>query len=210
MSGLTAYEARRRAGDTAVETGGELWGHTRVLPTGERLHYIELATVSVFAKRTPSSIADYAEEYRVKRAFMGKMRPELCLLGDFHTHPYDNLTKVKQEEGWRSSPNDRDFWRGADEHWASSANHPVFLVLALCPIQRVRGSEESVFYNNIRRFDVANYRFWLNAVVGKIMKSGKRGVTRSTNSSVVLDPLPLNLATLRGERLHDADPIQQG
>lgn len=207
MSGLTAYEAKRRTGATYVETGGELWGHSRRLSSGDRLHFVELASVSVFAKRKPDSIEDHQEEFRVKRALMGRMRPELSLIGDFHSHPYKNLSEVKANTGWGHSPEDKAYWHGADEHWSSSGGRPLFLVLAMCPLGRVRGSAQRNFYNNIVTFDVANFRFWLTAIVGR-EREGKRSLTSTTNSSVVLEPLPLCLTTAAGERLEHSDPFR--
>ena len=111
MSGVAAYEAERRRreanGDAElaelyVETGGHLWGYSNPHPV-LTLHYVEHVSVSVFATREKDSIVEHDEEVGIKRQLMGLLRPELRMLGDFHTHPYKTLRAAKAAKGWEPS-----------------------------------------------------------------------------------------------------------
>lgn len=210
MSGLAAYEGRRRAGKTYVETCGQLWGLTKPLPGRRRLFYVEHATTGALSKRHPDWVIPHAGEVSVKRAVMERLRPELTLLGEFHTHPYDSLDEVKRNEGWeysRGEVSDQTAWTaeggGRDLYWEATSGHPLFLVLTVCELKRVRPHQQRRFYNNILEFGVGNFRFWLHGVVGREVK-GQRRLSRNTNSSVLMEPLPLPLITSSGERLESA------
>ncbi|OXE36028.1 MAG: hypothetical protein CGW95_10205 [Phenylobacterium zucineum] len=208
MSGLTAYERRHTKKEGSyVETGGELWGYVRRLPSGERLYYVEQATVSVFARRDHESIAHSPDETAIKRKVMQRLRPELTLLGDFHTHPYDDLPDVKSAAGWGYSPGDVEYWKGDDQVWEDTGNRPLFLILALCPLKRqIREAQQENFYVNILRFEIGHFRLWLHGVAGHVT-NGQRRLSTTTHSTVHMDPLPLNLRNQPGSRLEERPPV---
>ena len=97
-------------------------------------------------------------------------------LGDFHTHPYDSIEDVTDIKGWEFSDEDRNWWppRDGDEEigiWRILGDQmPLWLVVAVAPLQRVFGKVGAVPVqnkNNVWQFDLGELRFWLNAELGK-------------------------------------------
>lgn len=163
------------------------------------------ASVSVFAERTPISIADHDEELTVKRQAMSYMRPELALLGDYHSHPWRTREEVERGTLFEYSQDDARFWRKADPYWTCTDYRPLFLVMTVCRLQRVHDSRPRPLRSNVLQFDVGEFRFWLNAIVGR-MDGKKRVLSPNVRSSVYIDELPLSLGGVSGGRLHDYDP----
>lgn len=212
MSGVTAYEARLRRVEKKrsvgsheelyVETGAHLWGYSN--PFGSAtLHYVEHVSVSAFAKRKKDEIREHAEEVGIKRQVMRLLRPELRLLGDFHSHPYKNLRAVSAAEGWLPSPGDKQFWRDEEHLWLSSGQCPVNLILAICHDRKPPQRPEPISSNTFR-FGLGEFRLWLTAIVGERRGNGL-SLLRST--SVGLYPLPFECMTTSGDSIRDFDPV---
>ncbi|CAK0753904.1 hypothetical protein CCP1ISM_5370001 [Azospirillaceae bacterium] len=134
---------------------------------------------------------------------MEKLQPQLTLIGNFHTHPYSSLEEVNKVSGWDFSPGDENFMGSVDEFWNSSGNMPVMVVLTICRIQRVHeyyGAK--LVRNNLWEFNIGQFRFWINVIVGYINNEGKRSNTGNTRSNVYLD-LDSKFYNLSGARLPD-------
>ena len=216
LSGVTAYEAERRRmenegegepeGELYVETGGHLWGYSNPHPALS-FHYIEHVSISVFATRKSDSIAEHAEEVGVKRQLMSILRPELRLLGDFHTHPYSTLKEAKEAPGWEPSPQDRHYWlHHSDDVWEASGGRPINLILAICPDRKAPQSPRPISGNTCQ-FGLGEFRFWLTAIVGEEDDEGRR-LTRNRSASVALWPLSLESITGPGDSIREFDPVQ--
>lgn len=202
MSGLEAFQAKDLAKKkSSVETLGHLWGYRRTRDD-TLIHVVEHVSVSVLAERRSASVSNEPEIARLKSAVVEYMRPELCFLGDFHTHPYGSLTEVQTNKGWQYSDMDDNCLMSDNVTWRLSNHSPLMIVLAICPMQRVHIAEPFHQQANVFCFDIAQYRMWLAAYVGMSDDDG-RCITPRTRANVGIAPLTSELWHLAGERLTD-------
>lgn len=201
MAAFEAYEARRRAQKTPIETYGHLWGHRRIDGDVKRVRVSQVST-SVLALRKPDQVTPNPYTLGIKNEVMSRLAPDLCYLGDYHTHPYVDRNEVLSCDGWKFSPEDFSSFVADDESWENSGAMPIMLVATVCPLKRVHTSwpcwEQG--RQNVLRFDVADFRVWINAAAGYLDKDGSRRITGNERSSVSLRSLPLELFTETGDR----------
>ena len=179
------YGNRRKQKNTAVETLGYVWGY-RKKEGGVTIFYLDRTSVSISAEREYHSVTPNLDAAMLKNEVMMRWSPHLTMLGDFHSHPYSNLTEVAAEAGYNFSPEDMRELKLNDFIWEQSGDNPVILVIAVCRLGRVRDSVQDNFRNNIARFAIGDFQFWLNAAVGYVDGEDKRCVTGNTNSDVHL------------------------
>jgi hypothetical protein len=210
LNAIGAYEAKVRNGASAVETTGQFWGYVNGPHRGVRVAYIDHLSPNVFADREPDQVLEDFDEVAVKAEAMNILRPELTLLGNFHTHPYRTVSEVKsagETGGWHASPDDRRVWK--DEHrnvfWRAAHDDPIFLILTLC--RSARGpSVQRHLQHNMLNFQVAEFQLWLTAYAGYEL-DGVRRISRQDSASVALDLLPIKGAALEiPSRLNDWSP----
>ena len=107
--------------------------------------------------------------------------PHLCLIGDFHTHPYDNYSQAKRDRGWEFSRADRESLEENDFCGNLWSDCRVSLVLTIAKLKRVREEQridpDPAFgeLKNVLYWQMDNYRFWLSGYAAdKVNKdSGK-------------------------------------
>lgn len=90
---LEAYEIshgnNQASSHVPVETYGNLWGYETSSTRGERILHVSMADVETSADRTQGSVQPKDESFELKQGLIGRFKPELEYLGDFHSHPYD-------------------------------------------------------------------------------------------------------------------------
>ena len=74
--------------------------------------------------------------------------------------------------------------------WECGDNNPIMLVQAVCRLGRARAGA-GWKRRNIFSFDVAEFRFWLNIVVGFIDEKGRRRHAGNVTKAMQIEPLPL-------------------
>ena len=179
------YGNLRKQKNSAVETLGYVWGY-RKRENGTSIFYLDRTSVSISAERQYHSVTPNLDAAKLKNEVMMRWSPHLTLMGDFHSHPYRNLTEVNSESGFNFSPEDLKELKTNDFVWEQSGDNPVILVITVCRLGRVRDSVQDNFRNNTARFAVGDFQFWLNAAVGYLDGEEKRCVTGNTNSDVHL------------------------
>ncbi len=97
---------------------------------------------------------------------------------------------MKLDAGFEFSNIDFDDFLDQDLFWESSDNNPVMLVQTICPLGRRTGQKSGWQRRNVFYFDMDDYRFWINAVVGYLDAEGNRSHTGNRTRLVMIEPLP--------------------
>lgn len=175
-SAIEAYEithpsSKKGSPDERLETFGLLWGYFTPETKNKRSKIIATtATIETSALRHTDWVAPDFESIRMKKEFIGQYWPNLELVGTFHSHPYDSLTDVNVNKGWRASTgrsSDETFWPHFHEEIAPEHEELAHLVIAITKLEkngranptRLPNSESSKGY-----VMSAGYRkFWIRA-----------------------------------------------
>ena len=182
----------------SVEIYGLLWGSRRRDTDRNHIIFIDKFSVSLSARGTHKSVTPNPKAIELQGAVIERWSPHLMLLGDFHTHPCDNLAEADRLKGWNFSQNDETSFRGDDQLWKLSHPHPPMMaVMAIAKVERVYRSAGEWLDNNRWMFNVGEYRFWLSVCVGKGKSKEKRSISTS-DVYLDLDPRFVNES---GDRL---------
>ncbi len=192
----------RRSGAAHLETLGYVWGFGRIEDELTVL-YVTKLSMSLSARRTNNSVTPNLRAALLKNEVIRRWSPQLSLLGDFHTHPYEDLSQVQGCNGFEFSTADYASFAKDDLVWNESGNSPLMLAMTICKLNRVHtsiGGEQ--IRGNVWRFDVGEYRLWLNAAVGELDAQGNRVATGNKYSKVDLD-LNSRFFNISGDRIID-------
>ncbi|MCV3765146.1 hypothetical protein [Rhizobium sp. TRM95796] len=203
LAALEAYvlgDQRNKKNKEKIETLGYIWGFRRI--EGETVNlYLDRMSLSLSARRTNGSVTPHEHAAELKHNLIERWSPHLLLLGDFHTHPFDDLTEVKSNSGWDFSQADLDYLDGDEFLWEKSDQTPVNLVMTVCRLGRVRETFSAEMCDqNLWQFDAGEFRFWLNVNVGFVNRDGDRRQTFKDKSGVFLD-LNTRFYNMPGDRI---------
>jgi hypothetical protein len=170
-----------------IETMGLLWGTQKSASdasNGRKVIFIESAVQSLSAQRSEGSVLLHEDAPHLMDSVLGRWAPQKQLLGHFHSHPYRNITEVKDCNGYLMSDEDFRFMKDgndADFYWKQATGTPVMLAITVCKLGRVRETLQgrNTSWNRFQ-FDLGNFRFWLNAVVGLSGNGSERTTTRNS------------------------------
>lgn len=152
----------------AVETLGLVLGHRRKTDDVELIYLDRLATC-LSATRAPSSVEPNEKAVRDMKEVMERLAPQLALLGDFHTHPYDTNKCVQAARGYEFSDGDYDAFMADDFLWNCNPAGPVMVLATICRMARVHERSEAADVRwNVKRVDVGEFRISFNVAVGFI------------------------------------------
>lgn len=172
---------------TKLETLGYLWGFSREDSKGTTHFHVDLMSLSISAKRSRNSVKPNDQAVRLKSELMDRWAPHLTLIGDFHSHPYENLAEVRDIRGFEFSDADEASFLDDDFLWERANDQPIMLAMTICKLARVHEKHAAeTIRSNIAHFDVGEFRFWLNAAVGFLDASGSRRCTGNRPSNVKL------------------------
>jgi len=183
-----------------VETLGYIWGVKKVETECVTI-FLDRMSVSISAKRSRNAVRPHQHAAELKNNLLERWAPHLMLLGDFHTHPYDDLTEVKAISGWDFSDEDVDFLQHDDFLWRMSGDTPVNLVMTVTKMGKVREREQAhCLRENLWEFDVGEFRFWLNVNVGYVDDFYQRQQTFRDGDGAFLD-LNTRFYNMKGDRI---------
>ena len=151
-----------------TETCGLLWGYARSIESADgRNHHarIEHASVDLHAERGRSQVTYNDVSNMNKKRIVEVRWPHLSLIGDFHTHPYENYSEAKRDRGWEFSDGDRASSEGpfCGDLWRECR---VSLVLTIANLKKVREDKRidgHALSDNVLHWQMDNYLFWLSA-----------------------------------------------
>ena len=176
-----------------IETYGHLWGNRREDDNNHTHILIDRFSVSLSAWGTREDIRPHPDDIHLKNEIIMRWSPHLCLLGDFHTHPYANHDEVNKCKGWNFSQIDKRSFKEEDSLWKLSRPYtPIMAVMAIAKMGRVHRSTGEWKEDNRWMFNVGEYRFWLSIGIGKISKSKKRKSFSTSGVYLDLDPRFVN------------------
>ena len=185
-----SFRGPRSCKKVGVETYGYIWGSRKSYSDGPTVFFLDKLSVSLSAKRSSTSVLSNPRAGRIKNELFKHIAPHQTLLADFHSHPYPSHTAVRQKAGFEFSEMDFDDFLDDDFLWESADNNPIMLVQTVCRLGRVSASAGGWKRRNVFHFDVAEFRFWLNAVVGFIDEKGNRRHTGNVTRAVQIEPFP--------------------
>jgi hypothetical protein len=187
LESYVLFESKR--GHRGKEIYGHLWGYTKI--RRDYCHiYIDNLSISIASKGSNNSVEPSLRSFDLHNNFFAKWTPQLGLIGDFHTHPYDDLATVKRIKGWRFSDGDFAHLQDADHLWDAASNNPIMVVVTICKLSRVYSTMHTRVSPNIVSFDVADYRIWVNVAGGCLDAEGNRRVLKDKNSVMWLECFP--------------------
>jgi hypothetical protein len=185
--GFRGPRANRKSG---VETYGYVWGTKKICRDGVTVFYLDKLSVSLTAKRSSLAVLPNSEVGKLKSQLLKRMAPHQTLLAEFHSHPYANRRVMRREAGFEFSNADFKSFLVDDLFWENAENTPVMLVQTVCRLGGSGGRSSGWQRRNVFYFDIDNYRFWVNAVVGYLDDKGKRRHTGNVTRSVIIEPIP--------------------
>jgi hypothetical protein len=170
---IEAYEFMHKnhakgKGYDQLETFGLLWGYVIAAKGDQPAKVVAtMATVETSALRHNDWVAPNFNSIKAKKEFFGKYWPNVELVGTFHSHPYEDLTEINENKGWRASgkKGDIDFW--PHFHRTISPEQPLLahMIVAITKLNkkgwaypsRLKGSEELKGYV----LSADNRKLWL-------------------------------------------------
>ena len=169
LAGLESYDVRRWGKNIAekrppAETSGILLGY--LTHTEHQDHVVvEHVSTDTFARGTSNEVALNKKVTKVKLDVIRRRWPHLSLVGDFHTHVYQNYQEVVDNKGWEFSKGDYDSYgdpQYGPDHWDGRCA----LVLTIAELKRIQeGSrvDAQSIADNVIHWQVGDFRFWLSA-----------------------------------------------
>lgn len=175
-----------RTNRTKLETLGYVWGYARI-KSDQKIYHLTRISLSLSAKRSQNSVDPHPKAAILKNEIVTRWSPHLSLIGDFHTHPYEDVNEVNEINGFEFSDQDFISFQNDELIWEESDNSPLMLAMTICRMKRVhiKFSGEQV-RNNVCKFYLGEFCFWLNASAGFI-RDGVRFYTGNKRSSLFLD-----------------------
>lgn len=153
-----------------VETFGHLWGYAHQPPGCQKMYRVVLADTSTAVQRDQKSIYYTDEAQELKQDFISSFFPEVCYLGDYHSHPYsqenDNIkTELELERGEYYQFSDADF-RSVRSQQDKALDYRVGMVATVFKRQRkVKRSIKKLDHESCIRFQYEDMTIWLKAYV---------------------------------------------
>jgi hypothetical protein len=184
-----SYRGYRSGRLTGVETYGYVWGSKKSQANGDVVFFLDKLSVSLTAKKSAQYVLPNRLAAIIKDELFSQLAPHQTLLADFHSHPYANVKAMTHAVGFEFSDDDFNDFLSDDFLWDSANNNPVMLLQAVCRRSRSSASEMGWKRQNVFHFDVGQYRFWVNAVVGYLDGRGKRCHTGNVTRLVRIDPI---------------------
>lgn len=198
LATVETYQLKRDEDDEALEIYGHIWGHYRQV--GNLLVYhVESISISSTALGDGRKVYPNPRALELKQAVMERWYPQLVLLGDFHSHPYETLKEVKTPAadepgpGFEFSTDDYETFLADDVIWRAAGDRPLMLVMTICRLDHVHESHETSVRSNVEVFTIGEYRFWLNASAGYLIGTREGQIRRATpnrHSSLMMDVFP--------------------
>ena len=188
-----------------VEIYGYLWGNRRTDSHGsvEYIH-IDKFSISASAPGDENSVGVDPNVVLLKNSIINLWAPHYHFLGAFHTHPYNTLDEVKENQGWDFSSDDKRVFISDEDMWRlSGPNHqPIMMVMAVTKMAKVADTELSVDANGGRmEFNVGNLRFWLSMGIGQVSE----GKDKEFSTSDILFHPYTRYVNLAGSKLDGID-----
>ena len=126
LAGMESYHVRHWGKNIAekrppAETAGDPAGVFNAHGTPRSCYVVvEHVSTDTFARGTSSEVALNPKVTKVKLDVIRRRWPHLSLVGDFHTHVYQNYQEVVDNKGWEFSRGDHDSYddpQYGPEHW---------------------------------------------------------------------------------------------
>ena len=173
LTALEAYTVPHKvkvAKRRGVETIGQLWGHSLILPNGSHLHAIEAATPDTSAERSRDAVIVHDDALDVKIDVVTSFFPQFSFMGDFHTHPYPDakVSEVDARRMYRFSEVDHQSIEAAQAYYRARG-YKIGLVMAIAETSRTL---ETASTSATIRFSLGRYCLWLHAVAYEKTEDG--------------------------------------
>ena len=198
LATVEAYQLKRDEDDEGVEIYGHIWGHHRRI--GDlTVYHVESVSISSTAIGTSGDVDPNPRALELKQAVMERWYPQLMLLGDFHSHPYESLDEVMAPDeddpgpGFEFSKDDYETFLEDDVIWRAADDRPLMLVMTICRLGHVHESNETSVRSNVQAFTIGEYRFWLNGSAGHLVETREGPARRATpdrRSTLMMDVFP--------------------
>lgn len=189
LNGLEAYIVSHDGGNKVnnrLETFGLLWGHEISLPDRQTLYCVELLSIDTSAIRKPNSCEPNDISLKLKRDIMTSFWPQYDFLGDFHTHPYVNFTKVAKGKLYEFSQDDIKSIESYSNHWQNH-NYRIGLVLTIALMKSRSSRKHKWIEPNTIEFTLGNYRLWLKGYITYLNDKKQLRLSNHTDENIVID-----------------------
>lgn len=174
LAACEAYVFGKNDDQEPVETYAHLWGFRRYQQENdtEYLH-VDRVNICVSAQVRNDQAEVFTGVISLQDDIVKHWSPHLSLLGDFHTHPYDSLSDLKQEKGWNFSECDQSSFLSDENLWTRADGSPISLVMAITKLERVREGWAECNTSYRWRFDVGQYRFFVSVAAGRLDRNNQ-------------------------------------
>ncbi len=182
LAACEAYAFGKNDKRKPVEMYAHLWGYRRRQGSETEHVHVDRIGVCVSAKAKKDRVKVSTDVITLQDDIVKRWSPHVSLLGDFHTHPYKSLKKLRRVRGSEFSGTDIRSFRRYDDLWDRAGGPPIALVMAITKLKRVREGWARHPAAHRSRFDIGQYRFSIWAGAGwrdhkDRRKFGHKGVT---------------------------------
>ena len=178
LAASEAHEFGNNNGNKPVETYAHVWGYRRPDADEKTEHiFVDRFNACVSAEGSYNGVEYGTKVVDLQDSIVRYWSPHMSLLGEFHTHPFKSVGKLRKRRGWEfSKEDDKSFLRNK-RLWKGAVKAPITIVMAIAPLNGAdkRGGRRKAA--NRWRFDVGEFRFDLAVAVGRTNERGKRYVT---------------------------------
>lgn len=185
-----------------LETFGLLWGHSIPSRGFQRPRIItNMVTVETSALRHEDWVKPNLQSIKNKKVFFERYWPNIELVGSFHSHPYNSLSTVNDEKGWRASEGDKEFWTHFHKEVSPEHECLAHLIITITKLNRngwaypdrLQGSE----YKKGYLLSSEERKFWLRSYASnKISIEDKEQFTFSDDMDLEIPALQRRFMTL--------------
>lgn len=170
-SALEAYDIEHQGSEkeTAyknLETFGLLWGYS-VPEKGDTPAKViaTMCTVETSATRHNEWVMPNFDSLEAKKKFFQTYWPNIELVGTFHSHPYEDVSEVKDVKGWRASEGDQGFFPYFHEAITPEQDTLAHLIITVTKLEkrgwaypdRLSGSEKNKGF----ALTAGDYKIWI-------------------------------------------------
>lgn len=177
-------------GSVRKETYGTLWGSHSNLPNGQVYIDISFLSTETSARREEDGVDPKEESTWTKAHIAEVFWPETHLVGDFHTHPYNNdmTSEIEYSDLWKFSNKDKATQKDSLKSLSKGYDYFISTVMTISQNKKERLNGSKI-HKNVFILELGRYTLFFTANIAKKLAKGIRITSESSSHVEMRCPL---------------------